>query len=85
MNQLPVVAIADDSSMFAADSLERLIEPDLTGSVASQFNLVDNDFLRLTCCVILGTGLVFQDVIGTSRALKIAPTPAPTEPATVRL
>ena len=45
MNQLPVVAVAHNSGMFAADSVERLIIAYLTGRITADFNLVDDDFL----------------------------------------
>ena len=45
MDQLPVVAVADDGSVLAADGVEGFVVTNLTRGITTDFNLVDDDFL----------------------------------------
>lgn len=61
-----------------------IIEADLAVTVTSQLCLVDDDLLRLSCLMILGGLPMLKDVVAAAVA-NSAPTPAPTDPRSVRL
>ena len=70
MHQLPVIAVALNSCMLAADGLERLVEAHLARGITTQLNLIDNDLLGFACLMVLGAGLVLQHVVSSTRAIE---------------
>ena len=56
--------------MLATDGIKRLVETNLARGIASQFNLVDNNLLRLASLMILRACLMLQNVISSARSVK---------------